>query len=72
MKTIEDESDNQSVYVLVHRNLDPNELTEIEGSISPCLESMNNYSFEKLVEDVMNAHRTVSYRIIQPDHTFHV
>lgn len=72
MKTIEDESDNQSVYVLVHRKLDPNELTEIEGSISPCLESMNNYSFEKLVEDVMNPHRTVSYRIIQPDHTFHV
>lgn len=69
---VEDEPDNQSVYVLVHGKLDPNELAEIEDSISSYLESMNEYGFEKLVEDVMNEHRTVSYRIIQPDHTFHV
>ena len=68
----EDEPDNQSVYVLVHGKLDPNEVAEIDDSISSYLESMSEYGFEKLVEDVMNAHRTVSYRIIQPDHTFHV
>lgn len=69
---IEDEPDNQSVYVLVHGKLNPNELAEIEDSFSSYLKSMNEYGFEKLVEDVMNEHRTVSYRIIQPDHTFHV
>lgn len=69
---VEDEPDNQSVYVLIHGKLDPHDLAEIEDSISSYLESMNEYGFEKLVEDVMNAHRTVSYRIIQPDHTFHI
>lgn len=69
---IEDEPDNQSVYVLVHGKLDTNELAEIEDSISSYLESMSKYGFEKIVEDVMNAHRTVSYRIIRPDHTFHI
>ena len=69
---LEDEPDNQSVYVLVHGKLDPNEVAEIDDSISSYLESMSEYGFEKMVEDVMNAHRTVSYRIIQPDHTFHV
>lgn len=69
---IEDEPDNQSVYVLVQGKLDPNELSEIEDSISSYLNSMNDYGFEKLVEDVMNAHCAVSYRILQPDHTFHV
>ena len=69
---IEDEPDNQSVYVLVHGKLDPNELAEIEDSISSYLESMSEYGFEKMVENVMKVHRTVSYRIIQPDYTFHV
>ena len=69
---IEDEPDNQSVYVLIHGRLEPEELMEIEDSISSYLESMEEYGFEKLVADVMNGHPSVSWRILRPEHTFHI
>jgi AraC-like DNA-binding protein len=40
---IEDEPDNQSVYVLVHGKLDPNELSEIENSILFLAESGKSF-----------------------------
>lgn len=69
---IEDEPSDQSVYVLIHGRLEPDELTEIEDSISSYLDSMSEYGFEKLVEDVMKAHASVSFRIISPEYTFHI
>lgn len=69
---IEDEPDNQSVYVLVHGTLSPEELVQMEDSVSSYLDSMDNYGFEGLVEDVMKAQSSVSFRILKPDHIFHI
>lgn len=69
---IENEPDNQSVYVIVRGKLESDDLKEIEDSISSYLEATGEYGFEQLVENVMHAHSSVSFRIIRPKHTFHI
>lgn len=69
---IEDEPDNQSVYVIVRGKFEADDLKEIEDSISSYLEATGEYGFEQLVENVMHAHSSVSFRIIRPEHTFHI
>lgn len=69
---IEDEPDDQSIYVLIHRKLEADDLKKIEDSLSALLESTAEYGFEQLVENVMRAHSPVSFRIVKPEHTYHI
>lgn len=69
---IGDASDNLSVYVLIHGTPDPVELASIESSAASYLKVVNAYGFEEMVHEVMKEHPALSFRILEPNHIFHV
>lgn len=71
-EAMEDETEPTELLISISPPPDYEQYHEIADSISAYIESVPTISYAKCIEDVMNSFPHFTYRMLQPDHTFHI
>lgn len=69
---MEDETEPTELLISISPPPDYEQYHEIADSISAYIESVPTISYAKCIEDIMNFFPHYAYRVLQPDHTFHI